>query len=753
MQRTTLPLLLAGLTALLGCGGDAVDSPEPGWTAPPAWGLPGGRSTAESAAPDVERCDLVFVALVDGATRSELAAWGGDARSTPHLDALAAGGTIFDRAVAVHTSGNAGIASVLTGRHSREHGVASLRDLGRSTLSPEERTLAEAFKDLGWTTCASLSDPRHARGFSGFAQGFDQYEAPRVGEATWPADSVAIGALQALRTKLQPGQPLFLFASFGDLTDRRAPLPPADVAAPFIEARLRPFAERRAELAVQLDRLAEGGGDAALNEIKNLLSRARGSSAAGAWVAALRDARLAGVDAAIGTLLSAIEAAGRAETATVIVAAPRGWAPAAAQVRAGAQFAPTVVDVPLVVRWPFGARAGRDASVTSVLDATRALDEAFGLDLAPTSFSARSLLAPTAAGAVAFVVDGRFDRFAAVADGIQVERWGLEPDLHAFARGAGEGADAALDLLEAGADPWGGDAARAARFDAFVAPPTATLLRGPGAPALSVTWRTSDGRVQRRADAAAAGDGTPLRMVGSARLQAPMGETLTLELERRATSILVDLHAGDQPLGPGDVSFGGTRLAELPVLFVPAADSEPVPPDEVAMLRLRRAEGIWWTLSVAGEGPVQVLVGTWPVRSPEDALEVVAGGPVQQRDVPGRGDLVHLVGTAPFDLRIKRAGNEEFAIACLHGDRFLRPTEMVTDDLRYATDSAFAVLVPSWQASTSDALRDTTAALYGNEPGDAAIAIHRTSLGSVRDVSAALDEFALDFLRSLPAGE
>jgi hypothetical protein len=114
---------------------------------------------------------------------------------------------------------------------------------------------------------------------------------------------------------------------------------------------------------------------------------------------------------------------------------------------------------------------------------------------------------------------------------------------------------------------------------------------------------------------------------------------------------------------------------------------------------------------------------------------------------------VRLVGEAPFDLRIKKSGKEKFAIACRHGERFVRPEEIVADDRRYGTTSAFSILAPSWQPKISDLLGDVTGALYAAEALRAPIMIQRSGIGPMRGTDAALDLPALQFLKTLAPGE
>ncbi|MEM6674485.1 MAG: hypothetical protein AAF726_16685 [Planctomycetota bacterium] len=718
----TRPWTLLALFAL-GCGdANRADTPEPDLV--PAWGLPGGKPNAGASDTPRAASDVVLFVVLDGVERDELALWGGDARSTPRIDAVAAGAEVFDDAVAVATGGNAGVASMLSGMLPPEHGVGSLRDQGRASLAASITTISEAFQGREWTTIASLSDPRHARGLSGFSAGFDVYEAPQIGAPARDAAAVGLGARTALEAALEePGKGVFAFVVFGDVADRWNRVPPPDaVAAPFVAERLAPFAERLPDVASNLERI-EVEPSGAVSALRESFGRARGSQAALALERALRDGHLAAMDRAVGELLDAIESAGRAETATVVVCAPRGRAPESSTVLAGARLRPSLIDVPLIVRWTGGRDAGRRPETTSVVEVTRSLARAFELPLATTD------------DAPALVFDTRFT-IAAVVDGDeQIERYRFDDRTYAFARTG--------DLLDR--EP---DAALVAALNDAFSPAEIVVERGAGAGPVDVRWRAADGRVL-----ASPADSVGPRVWGARTLGGDAPESLSLQLESRATDVLIELDAQEVELRPADVALGSARLDEVPVLWVPSEDGPAAAPDESAIVRIGRAEGLWWKLDVTGEGPVELLVATWPPRTPEDSIEVVAGGPAQRTFVPGRGDLVRIAGTAPFDVRVKRSGDEEFAISCRLGDRFVRPDEFIVDDLRYASPTNLAFIAPGWQPRASEDLAGVSQALYAEAAADAPIVVRRTAIGPVRGVEAALERDALLFLKALPSGE
>ena len=142
-----------------------------------------------------------------------------DAR-TPHLDALAARGLVFDGAYA-----SAGItlpahATLLTGLEPYTHGV---RDNGRFALPEAHHTLAERLATAGWETAAFVSAWVLAPAF-GLNQGFSHYGAEvrptsshplELGVAQRPAEEVTDAALSWLE-KRDPERPFFLWVHYYD---------------------------------------------------------------------------------------------------------------------------------------------------------------------------------------------------------------------------------------------------------------------------------------------------------------------------------------------------------------------------------------------------------------------------------------------------------------------------------------------------------------------------------------------------------
>ena len=149
---------------------------------------------------------------------------------TPSLDALAANGARFRRALTASPLTLPAHCSLLTGLNPPAHGV---RDNGVASLPAGIPTLAEAFARRGYRTAAFIGSRVLDRRF-GLARGFDVYDdfivAERPGEQGYPerdAAQITTAALAwASSAKLDAGGPYFLWVHY---YDPHAPyLPPGD---------------------------------------------------------------------------------------------------------------------------------------------------------------------------------------------------------------------------------------------------------------------------------------------------------------------------------------------------------------------------------------------------------------------------------------------------------------------------------------------------------------------------------------------
>lgn len=117
----------------------------------------------------------VVVVVIDTLRADHLGAYGYARPTSPHFDALASEGVLFERAVAQAPWTKPSIASLMTGRFPHKHGVVSSRD----ALGADFVTLAERMQARGFQTAAFSGNPWITPEFR-FDQGFAEFEGGRA---------------------------------------------------------------------------------------------------------------------------------------------------------------------------------------------------------------------------------------------------------------------------------------------------------------------------------------------------------------------------------------------------------------------------------------------------------------------------------------------------------------------------------------------------------------------------------------------
>lgn len=161
----------------------------------------------------VEPRNLVLI-VADTLRADRLGAYGYGRDTSPNLDRLAEAGTVFERAYSHAPWTAPSVASVMTSKVPRDHGVVKW-DV---KLAPEELTLAEHLHAQGYQTFAAVSHVVF-RSELGFEQGFDAYDisALRLGhpEKAVSSERVTDAAIEQLRGR-DAARPFFLWAHYFD---------------------------------------------------------------------------------------------------------------------------------------------------------------------------------------------------------------------------------------------------------------------------------------------------------------------------------------------------------------------------------------------------------------------------------------------------------------------------------------------------------------------------------------------------------
>jgi len=168
----------------------------------------------------------VLLVVIDTLRADRLGTYGYPLATAPEIDALAAGGVVFERAIAAGPWTGPSHAAMLTARYNRRHSVGF--STGRTRLEGVT-TLADRFRRAGYDTAAFVSNFVLKRRF-GWAHGFDLYDDvfsdPELGRPNVPeriAEETAARALDWVATR--DGTPFFLWVHFQDPHGPYAPPP------------------------------------------------------------------------------------------------------------------------------------------------------------------------------------------------------------------------------------------------------------------------------------------------------------------------------------------------------------------------------------------------------------------------------------------------------------------------------------------------------------------------------------------------
>ncbi len=215
----------------------------PGWTPVTFLGLAAGSYTLEAsmefadestvalmselavAGPPAESPGTVLLMTSDTHRADHLGLTNPDAGKpieTPHLDALAAKGVLFESAWTTSNTTIPSHSALLTGRHPRDTKVlGNYSSLGSDPeFSPG--TLAEAFAAKGYATVAVISSSHLSDKYSGLGRGFDVVIQPDGSE------SRAAQSVQAVLAQLRGGTPTFVWLHLFDAHGPYLPPPAFD---------------------------------------------------------------------------------------------------------------------------------------------------------------------------------------------------------------------------------------------------------------------------------------------------------------------------------------------------------------------------------------------------------------------------------------------------------------------------------------------------------------------------------------------
>ena len=249
----------------------------------------------------------VVLIVLDAAGAKHFGCYGYPRATTPHLDRLAKGAVLFERAYSPSAYTLPAVGSLLTGRYPDSHGIIDLP----AKLPAAAITLAEVLRQGGYRT-ASLVGNHHAGSPFGYDQGFGRHRIWKISgrlralrdERAYEnyAENLVDAAIRLLADQTA-GQPFFLYLH---LREPHGPYaPPEPYRSQFASAPIGSLSGSRRELIA----LEEG-----------TLSQ----PAALERMVALYDANLAYADAQVGRLLERLRRLGLYDSSWIIVTADHG---------------------------------------------------------------------------------------------------------------------------------------------------------------------------------------------------------------------------------------------------------------------------------------------------------------------------------------------------------------------------------------------------------------------------------------------
>lgn len=296
----------------------------------------------------------VVLIVVDTLRADALGSYGAEVR-TPAIDAIAAAGLRYSRAVAQAPWTVPSLSSLLTSQYPSQHGEGARV----SAASEAGETLAERLRARGYATAAfvEVDTPLLRRGFDSFEVATGTTEE-RYARAAENASHLTFDrAREWLRADLR--QPFFLMVHTFALHDYFLGAPPAleyarrhypDYDGPLRRWRPRPVAEAAGPKIVE-DLLASDAADVR-------------------FARALYQGALLEVDREIGRLDAVLAEQDRQRSTLVVLTSDHGegFAPELGRVHHGGRLHDDLLHVPLILRWPAEIEAGVEETQVESID-------------------------------------------------------------------------------------------------------------------------------------------------------------------------------------------------------------------------------------------------------------------------------------------------------------------------------------------------------------------------------------------------
>jgi len=297
-----------------------------------------------------QRRPNVLVIVVDALRADRLGCYGYARSTSPNIDAFAAESVVFDRAYAQSPWTKPSIPTLFTSLYPVQHGVyegeanAGNGILESDVLADAHSTLAETFQASGYETLAFVHNA-HLEPASGFAQGFDTYEHGR-------ADAPTINAKFIEYLDGDRHRPFFAYLHY---LDAHWPFQPEMPFQNQFGAPGGPSIFDRESWNGLRERIGDGSIELSAEDRIRLQN--------------LHDGGVAEIDHYIGMLLAALRGRGILDQTIVLFTSDHGEELMDhGSVGHGGTLYKEVIDIPLIIRIPHGAQAGRRSEIARLID-------------------------------------------------------------------------------------------------------------------------------------------------------------------------------------------------------------------------------------------------------------------------------------------------------------------------------------------------------------------------------------------------
>lgn len=304
----------------------------------------------------------VILILVDTLRADKIGAYGYTQRkTTPNLDAFAAGGMVWERAESQNAWTVPSVASLFTGVDPQAHRTLNFKvseKLATDTMSLQHDTISEAFKASGYGTAAFIKSTVISTS-KGFSQGFDTFQVVGGKDQAWgySARDLNDAAIPWLTTQAKSGKPFFAYLHFMD------PHSPYKAPEPYYSKYKGSYSGKMDGAHVQLEDAFKAGTVTTADWQHEL---------------ALYDAEIEYFDAEFGRLWSELQKSGADKNTVVVLVADHGEAFGEHNNVFHGNLYQENIHVPVILRGP-GIKPGRMKAWAQLVDVAPTLAELFAL--------------------------------------------------------------------------------------------------------------------------------------------------------------------------------------------------------------------------------------------------------------------------------------------------------------------------------------------------------------------------------------